>query len=168
MKRMMNELRKQIQEELEKTTAFRKPSLRRCGDDRWLYETDLPRKAEDSETRSFVCRISVAGWHVKAEENRLLLDRESAYPPRDFYADSFGPEAARCLSILRRHDARNRGNDASQAVRQLIKAGEQGYAAYEQVCRTLHREWASDLREGKGVPDVQLSFFGEEGGKPQC
>ena len=50
---------------------------------------------------------------------------------------------------------------AGAAAYLLIKAGEEGEAAYEQCCGKMHGLLAERLRQGTAFPDLSPRYFGE-------
>ena len=162
----MNELRQQLRSLLAACGTQRPPALRRSLNPVALYATDLPQLAAGTALQAFRREAEKAGWTLREEDGWLQLDRAADTPPRGWYAGAFGPEAAACLSLLRRQGARNRLTGNSEAgretVRRLIKAGEMGETALETACAETHREWAARLREGKPLPALSEYYFLKE------
>lgn len=139
--------------------SYRTPAIRRSMKAEWLYATDYPVLCCGVPEKTAEA-LTGAGWEYIQDGNWLLLRKPSPEPPENWYAEkTFGPEARCCLSLLERHSARTE-EAAETAQRILIKAGEEGGKAYEEACKTLHREWAARLRQGKQLPAVSRRYFG--------
>ena len=155
----MNSMRKEILEVVSGILSARKPALRRCAEEDWLYMTDLPGLCEEEETEKIIIRFSAAGWETKPVSGWLLLRKPAEVPPKDWYQGLFGPEAECCRSLLSRHCGR--GNGKEEVQRMLIKAGEGGEKAYETACASLHRAWAEKLRKKELLPGINQAYFGK-------
>ena len=119
----------------------------------------LPVLLSRSDLDHFLADLAAAGWEYREEQDWILLRKSADDPPKEWFTGSFGPEAACCGSLLKRHTGLPQ--DAPEAAqRMLIKAGEEGEKAYEAVCASLHRDWAGRLRQGKPLPALSLKYFG--------
>lgn len=154
-----NALRNELAELLAVTPGNRTPAIRRSLHDDWLYATDLPGLHHGSIPQALQEALAGAGWEYMQEGDWLLLRKPAPAPPENWFAGTFGPEAACCLSLLDRHGDPY-GEPADAVQRRLIKAGEEGVKAYEDACRAIHREWAEHLRQGKPLPAVSRQYFG--------
>ena len=155
-----NALRKELDSLLKAPAGRRAPAIRRSLREEWLYATDLPALYGGSIPDGIRTVLSNAGWDYMPDGEWLQMRKPSKEPPEDWYGGSFGPEAACCLSLISRHPAS--GEIEPESVqRMLIKAGEEGENAYEEACAAIHREWASRLREGNGLPAVSRRYFGD-------
>ena len=156
----INGLRKELSALLALSGAQRKPALRRSLREDWLYATDLPGLCSGDIPEELRERLDAAGWENFLDGDWLQLRKPAADPPEDWYEGAFGPEAACCLSLLKRH-AGSAGGNPETAQRALIKAGEEGGEAYEAACAGLHRKWAERLRRGEPLPALSRRYFGE-------
>ena len=142
------------------TAGFRRPpALRRSSRSDCLLATDLPQAADETSVRFFFCEAGKAGWRTVTEAGWIHLDRAAVFEAADTVPRGT-PASACCLSMLRR----NRFPTVSDgtAERMILKALEEGTAAYDAVCRRLHADWAASLRNHTGIPAVDPRFFGEE------
>ncbi len=155
----INALRQELTETLGKAAALRPPALRRSLEEAWLYATDLPGLCPEAELEKTIRQLTDAGWESRREDEWLQLRKPCPVPPEDWYGGNFGPEAACCLSLLRRHPERMTAPAGEEAY-SLIKAGEKGGAAYEQCCGKLHGMLAESLRLGTAFPDLSPRYFG--------
>ena len=153
-----NALRRELGGLLAPPEGSRPPAIRRSLQAEWLYATDLPVLYGGSVPDSLADRLKAAGWESETENGWLQLRKPAPEPPDGWYGGPFGPEAACCLSLLDRHEPG--AGDPEPAIRSLIKAGEEGPAAYEAACAALHRDWAERLRQGKPLPAVSRRYFG--------
>lgn len=163
----INALRKELASLFSLTQPKRTPSLRRSGRSEWLYATDILMLISAAEREQVLAGLTDAGWEYTQENGWILLRKNAPEPPDGWYTGSFGPEAACCASLLDRH-AEGRTADAGETQRALIKAGEEGGAAYEAACRALHREWADRLRRKDPLPFVSRRYFEKEKEKETC
>ena len=157
----MNTLRTELKRHLEAVDTRRPAALRRSERTDALYATDLPLAAEPEAVEAFCRAVQADGWLVKQEGNWLQMTKPVFYPPAGGFDGPYGPEAACCASVLRRHPGRR--EPARDWALRLIKAGEEGPGAFEAVCRDLHRELARRLRLGAGLPDVDGWFAAVSG-----
>ena len=155
-----NALRRELTELLSAFPGCRQPVLRRSMQDEWLYATDIPILFNGIVPDALQKSLADAGWEYIQEGNWLHLRKTIQQPPGDWYAGPFGPEAFCCLSLILRHPA-NSDKSVDSVQRMLVKAGEQGEKAYEDVCAALHREWAVRLRQKIPLPAVSRHYFGE-------
>ncbi len=158
---MMNALRRELLTLLDACETRRKPALRRSLEEGYLYASDLPQAAAEEETDRFLSAARVLGWTAERRGDWILLDKAAPLPPEGWYAGPRGPEAACCLSLLRRRPPAGPSDPAARdaAVRRLLLAGEQGGDTLEKVCGELHGEWAACLREGRALPAVAPAYF---------
>ena len=155
----MNAWRKELSEILRGLPCARPAALRRSLRDGWLYASDLPAVCDGETLLEGIRRAGEAGWETAEEGGWILLNKPRKEPPEGWFGGPFGPEAACCLSLVRRRE-NDREDPEHSAERILIKAGEEGPDAYENACRRLHREWAEALREKRRIPAVDPVFFG--------
>ena len=152
----MNAWRKELNDLLSAADSRRPPALRRSLTEKYLYAESV---------QSFLEAAESAGWSAAECRGWIELDRFAAEPPEGGLPDVSGPEAACCLSLLRRH-RRDTAPSDGRSERMLIKAGEEGPDAYERICAALHASWAESLRNRRGIPAVSDIFFG--GGEESC
>ena len=162
----MNRLREELLLRLRALPARRPPALRRSLRDDWLYATDLPQAADRESVRLFLEAVRGAGWRAEELDGWIELDQRLDRPPENWQPGPLGPETACCLSLLARQHPDREGGDgaetreaAARAVRKLMKAGEDGGAAWEKACGEVHREWAARLRERKCIPEMDAGFL---------
>lgn len=160
----MNKLRSELQTLLSGISTIRPAALRRCRREDFLYTTDLPQIASGDSVNTFLRSAEALGWHMETDAGWILMDRIPEDPPEGLLREPFGKEAKCCASLLLRHPNILKRN-GDRVKRMLIKAGEESPEAYEHACLVLHREWASALRTGDGLPDLPLSFLREANGK---
>ena len=156
---LRNALRKELAVLLAAPPESRPPVSRRSREQAWIYATDLPALYGCAVPEKVTKALKDEGWEYIQEGGWLQLRKPEPEPPADWYAGSFGPEAACCRSLLKRHEDSLYG-PADEAQRMLIKAGEEGEKAYEEACGKLHREWAARLRKGEPLPAVSRRYFG--------
>ena len=156
----INALRQELAAMLSALPACRAPALRRSIREEWIYATDLPMILSGREAELLRKKLTAAGWEYTEESGWLLLRKPAEEPPEDWYEGAFGPEAACCASLLRRHPAEPEA-DPQAIQRMLIKAGEEGTKAYEEACAKLHEAWAARLREGYALPAISRKYFGQ-------
>ena len=157
----MNRLRRELYGLLARTDCRRPPALRRSPREDALYATDLPQAADEDAVREFTGRAERAGWRTETGEGWIRLDYTGEIRAAEAFPGETGPEGHCCAELLRRHPAGRRNGDRER--RMLVKAGEEGAAAYEKTCAALHREWAAALRRGEPLPDLTEEWFREEG-----
>ena len=155
-------LRKELNNLLVQEGDGRKPAIRRSMSDEWIYATDFPAYAAEEQLKTVRKRLEDAGWENHAEDGWLQLRKTVDKPPEGWFDGPFGPEAECCRSLLNRHPERRQERDL-RIVYALIRAGEEGAAAYETACRRLHHDWAERLRRRQELPDISPLYF--EGGK---
>lgn len=153
-----NALRLELCELLKAPAGSRAPAIRRSLLDEWLYASDLPALYGGSVPEGIMTALESTGWEYAQDNKWLQLRKTAEEPPDNWYEGPFGPEAACCLSLLRRHPVSTLPSDAAQ--RRLIKAGEEGENAYEDACEAVHREWAERLRTGNALPAISGRYFG--------
>ena len=165
----MNALRKELADILATAALARNPALRRSMREEWLYAADLPGLCPPEEMETLLRKLKETGWEAAADGGWVQFRKSCPYPPEGWYAGSFGPEAACCGSLLRRHPGGD-FRDGERVRFRLIKSAEEGAGSYERACAALHREWAERLRKGKKLPAVSRKYFGEEdeGGDSPC
>lgn len=156
----MNALRRELTEILDNSGARRTPALRRSIRDDWLYATDLPGLCTGGIPGGILTGLTEAGWEYRIDGQWMQLRKPLKEPPEAWFSGPYGPEADCCLSILRRHPERMEKQDNALVFR-LIKAGEEGPEAYEKTCAKLHGFFSERLREGAGLPDISLRYFGD-------
>lgn len=136
----------------------RKPAVRRSLREAWLYATDLPSIVNEGILEEICCRLAAGGWEIKTESGWMQLRKTVTEPPGNWFDGPFGPEAECCRSLLERHTEREAEPD-NRIEYSLIRAGEEGAEAYENVCRRLHCEWAERLRKKQKLPNISIMFF---------
>lgn len=154
----MKKWRTEITGLIRKACCRRPPALRRSLRNDALLTTDLPQTADEETVSRFIQDAQLAGWRTETENGWIHLDRNALFDASD-YDFPFGPEAACCLSLLKRH-AKDTALSDGAAERSLLKALEEGYTAYERLCGKLHAEWAAQLRSHQRIPDIDRRFFG--------
>lgn len=154
-----NSLRRQLSGFMNEQQPERQPALRRSRSADWIYASDIPVLLSDESKGRLLGILEKAGWEHLEDGKWLLLRKTAEEPPEDWYSGPFGPEAACCRSILARHPGKQ-GNTSAAVQRILIKAGEEGAAAYEEACLHVHREWAENLRKGEDIPAISMKYFG--------
>lgn len=154
-----NALRKELAELLAVPQDSRRPAIRRSLQEMWLYVTDVLLLYGGSAPDDLLHALSCAGWEYAQDGYWMQLRKTAHEPPEDWYAGTFGPEAACCLSLLERHPVSD-CEPSGKAQRMLIKAGEEGEKAYEETCAAIHREWAELLRKGYSIPKISRKYFG--------
>ena len=157
----MNQLRTQIRAMLNRCADGRAPALRRSRRPEFLYAADLPLSSSPEAVDRFLSLAREEGWKTETADGWVYLDRPVIRPPENGFSGPYGPEAACCLSLIRRHGKKAEDPEHS-AEGSLVKAGEEGSREYERVCGILHAQWAEALRNGEMIPDVDPGFFGEE------
>ncbi len=158
----MNAWRKELRTMLDRLATARPAVLRRSREEDFLYATDLPQIATEAQILAFGREAESCGWRWIAENGWIQLSHPAEMPPEGWFEGPFGPEAACCASLLERHGAdgnRTAETETQRAAIALIKAGEEGPAAYEQTCQELHRKLAERLRNGESLPAPDLRFF---------
>ena len=153
-----NALRKELICLLGTEDGRKRPAIRRSLREEWLYAVYLHGTAAGDLSG----KLREAGWESLADGDWLQLRKAADEPPEGWFEGPFGPEAECCRSLLGRHSER-RQEDDQRIEYSLIRAGEEGQAAYETACRQLHHAWAERLRKGQSLPNVSLTYF--EGGK---
>ena len=147
-------LRREAEAVLLSAAAVRRPALRRALPPEWLLATDLPQLAEEGTVAAMCSALEQRGWRTHLSGGWLLLD---CLPPLPRGAQpQLTGEAACVAELLRRHpsDLQDRA-----ALRQLLKASEQGMSALEKVCAALHRQYAQALRQHQPLPGALLPWL---------
>ena len=158
----MNALRKELNSLIVQEDSGRKPAIRRSLSEEWIYATDFPACATGGQLEAVRRKLEGAGWESLVKDGWMLLRKAIDEPPEGWFDGPFGPEAECCRSLLSRHTEGRQERDR-RIEYALIRAGEEGPAAYEITCRRLHKEWAERLRRKQKLPDINPLFF--EGGK---
>ena len=157
----INELRRELNMLLAGNPFRRPPAVRRSLQTEWLYAADLPGLCSGSALDGLLSRIREAGWETRTDGEWVQFRKPSPEPPEGWFEGGFGPEAACCGSLLRRHPEREDEVPYRETC-MLIKAGEEGPEALERACAELHGQWAARLRAGRKLPAVSGRYFGEE------
>ena len=141
----------------------RTPALRRSLKPDWLFSTDLPSFASPDACKAFLRSAESLGWEAgegagpgpdASVRGWLELRRSvSSFPPGFFPVEAGGEYACLC-ALLARHPG---STDASSETILLLKAREEGAAAWENACRELHRELARRLRLHEPLPALSFS-----------
>ena len=159
----MNAFRVQLRGLLQSTNCSRPPALRRSLRASFLYATDLPAVADRETVAVFLAACRSLGWTAEEKDGWVELDRPMCEPPAGWSSGPEDGEAACCLSLLRRHGTgKAHPEEAADAARILMKAGEAGGKAWQEACAGLHRDWASRLRRGEPLPPLSRRFLIEE------
>ena len=158
----INALREELNRLLSPEDGGRRPAVRRSLREDWIYATDLPAFTGAERLEAGLERLRAAGWECLAENGWIQLRKTVNEPPEGWTDGQPGPEAECCRSLLERHPERVKEPD-QRIEYALIRAGEEGPAACETVCRQLHRDWAERLRKKEKLPEISLLYF--EGGK---
>ncbi len=156
----MNSWRRDMRELLDGAETARPAALRRSLSADYLYATDLPGLLSREELRSFRQRAEALGWNTAEEKGWLQMKKRAEKPPEGWFEGPFGPEAACCRSLAERHGGGAEYDE--EGVLALIKAGEEGPEAYEQVCGRIHRRWAERLRKKEELPGMAPAWFGRK------
>ncbi len=145
---------------MDKAGCLRPPALRRSLRNDALFSTDLPQAADEESVSRFIHDARLAGWRTEKSNGWIHLDRDAMFDAAEKFP-TFGPEALCCLSLLKRH-AKDTAPSDGMTERSLLKASEEGYAAFECLCGKLHAQWAAQLRSHINLPDIDRRFFGGE------
>ncbi len=154
----MNSWRRDMRELLDGAGTVRPAALRRSLSPDFLYATDLPGLLSREELRDFRKKAEERGWSTAEEKGRLQMKKRAEQPPEGWFEGPFGPEAACCGSLMKRHGGGEEYDE--EGILSLIKAGEEGPEAYEQVCGRMHRQWAERLRKKEELPGTVPAWFG--------
>lgn len=149
-------LRRELRNLLADSALPRPPALRRSRRPDFLFASDLPSFAPPEALASFRQKAEAAGWEAWSSGGWLELRKPLSGPPEGFRPFPPGEESACCESLLCRHPG---GAESREASILLIKAAEEGPAAFEAACRTLHRDFARRLRLGLPLPALSPDFF---------
>ena len=158
---MTNDLRQEIRTLLDGTDCIRPAVLRRSLREDFLYATDLPQAADPRAADEFRRTAEAAGWRTAEAEGWIQLDRIPDHPAGICPGEA-GPETRCCRSLLARYKGEKRNGDREKRL--LLKAAEEGTAAWEKACRKLHTEWAGALRKKEPLPDLPAAIFGPAAG----
>jgi len=134
--------------------SSRKPALRRSLREDWLFSTDLPRCASAEDCLRFQQSAQAAGWDAESSGEWIHLRKIPFYLPGGWFSPAVSAEAACLRVLLLRHPGTA---DPAVELLMLMKAREEGNISWEKACRSLHREWARRLREGKPLPEIRFS-----------
>lgn len=156
--RTISTLRRELRRLLDAPEARRTPSIRRSRLDGWMYATDVLVLTDGQDREKLLSGLSSAGWEIREEGGWINLRKALSEPPRDWYDGVFGPEAACCLSLLKRHPESMR-EPSAETVSLLVRAAEEGPEAYETACREIHGRLAERLRKGQPFPNLSEAFF---------
>ena len=160
----VNPWREEARRILQSVPCPRPPALRRSRSADWLFATDLPQCAAEAECRAFLCRMREAGWEGEILDGWIQLRKTPPPLPAEWFRGNENEESA-CLRILmERHPG---DEDPGRAVWALMKAREEGPAAWEKACRQIHREIALRLRTGDGIPGLRIREI-EAGDESSC
>ena len=155
----INALRSEVAAILASHPTERPPAIRRSSRTEWIYVTDILMLLPGEEHRQLLKELSGNGWEYADERGWIQLRKAAEEPPENWFGGPFGPEAARCLSLLERHPGEAK-EERTTAQAALIKAGEEGEKAYDLICANLHREWAGRLRMHQSLPALSRAYFG--------
>ena len=136
-------LRQELLDLFSALSLRRAPALRRSSRADWLFATDLPSCAAPEDCSAFLCLSEEKGWQAQTESGWMELRKPGILLPAEWFAEPADGEAACLGSLCARHPERE---EAPEAVFRLIKAREEGPAAWEEACRALHGECARRLR----------------------
>lgn len=146
---MLTPLRAEVNALLEQIEVRRKPALRRSDSAGALLATDLPLAADESAVEAFVMSAEDCGWHVRQADNGwLLLDKPVPVPDVAMPSKMAG-ECGCCLSLLLRHPE---DGDASELIREVVRAEEAGKTPFRRFCTALHNRLAAMLRLHQPLP----------------
>lgn len=146
----VNPWRPELQE-LFPASAQRRPALRRSLDPDWLFAADLPACADSGECGLFLRRAGEAGWEALPGGAWIQLRRPEGTVPEGWFPACPQGEAACLRSLLLRHPG---SAPSLRETNALLKAREQGPAAWERECRILHEDFASRLRLHLPLPRI--------------
>lgn len=153
---MLRPLRQQASDALNALPVRRRPALRRSDAPDALLATDLPFAADEDAVATFVAGMERLGWRVwRAQNGWLLLDAPVPVPEAPALVRAEGACAC-CLSILQRHP---QGGDASDAIRDVVKAAEAGRQPFERLCALLHERLAAMLRLHQPLPAALIPYL---------
>ncbi|MBQ9252888.1 MAG: hypothetical protein IJ188_09665 [Clostridia bacterium] len=140
----VNPWRRELNLLLSSLPARRKPALRRSLRPDFLFAVDLPACVEAPVCEQFLLAAAAAGWQGTEIQGWINLCRgDGALPEGLFPPDMIG-EAGCLRSLMDRHTFL-RPTEVQWIA--MIKAREEGPAAWEQACRLIHQDWARRLRE---------------------
>ena len=155
--------RKEVQRLLSEVSSSRRPALRRSRRADYLFATDLPCCAGEEDCQRFQRLAAEAGWETQPESGWIQLRKPAAPLPPGFLPGDPGEEWGCVLSLMRRHPGQE---DAAGVRIALMKAREDGSAAWQRACRAFHRDLARRLRQGESFPS--LPELDEAGGITEC
>ncbi len=152
----MTALRQQVQQILAELPLSRRVTLRRPEEPCALLSTNLPFTADEAVQRAYIARMEASGWRVWPQNGWLLMDRP-VLPPDAPVPTNLAGECGCCISLLLRHPQED--GDASDAIRALVKAEDEGRAQTERLCSALHADFAKRLRLRQPLPSDLLPYL---------
>ncbi len=137
--------------------VLRPPVIRRSEERDWMLATDLPGLASEESLKVFCECVSARGWRTQRRGDWLLLDNPGALTGAAKPAvKAMEGEAGALVSLLERHP---NGEPDDILLRLIAKRAEEGETALENLCRSLHRDFARRLRDGEALPGALLPYL---------
>ena len=150
---------------LSRVPSSRRPALRRSRREDFLFAADLPLCAGEEACRSFQHLAAEAGWETLPDSGWIQLRKPAAPLPPGFLPGEADGEWSCVLSLLRRHPGQG---DAAPVRAALMKAREEGPAAWHRACRALHQDLARRLRQGEPFPALPELMTLNKGASIEC
>lgn len=149
-------LRQELNRLLSAMEASRKPALRRSLSPDYLYATDLPLCASSEICEVFRRQAAAAGWESCPAGSWLNLRKAGALFPSGWWESLPREGEAACVSgLLLRHPSLRLSRSQAHL---LLKAREESPASLEKACRSVHQDFARQLREisAVGLRNIRL------------
>ncbi|MBQ9210214.1 MAG: hypothetical protein IJ153_00800 [Clostridia bacterium] len=140
----VNPWRRELNLLLSSLPVRRKSALRRSLQPDFLFAVDLPACAEAPVCQQFLLAAAAVGWQGAESQGWINLRREDGALPEGLFPLDLAGEAGCLHSLMDRHPELRPTEGQWIAI---IKAREEGPAAWEQACRLIHQDWARRLRE---------------------
>ena len=137
--------RKELAALLAAAPVSRPPALRRSLHPEFLFATDLPACAGPESCEIFLRCAADAGWESFQESGWMNLRKKDVLFPPDWWDSLPQEEEAVCLRVLTAVHPSLRFSRLQSCM--LQKAREEGPDSLEKACRTVHRDFARQLRE---------------------
>lgn len=145
----INPWREELRALLSPLPVRRKPALRRSLRADYLFAVDLPACAEPTVCQSFLHAAAEAGWQAEPAAGWINLRKNLLSAPPGWFPEHPEGEAACLRELVRRHGEQN---IPLEFFLRLLKAREEGPAAWEDACRAAHQDFARRLRTGERIP----------------
>ena len=153
---MMQSAREALRGAMAGIEVLRPPVIRRSDEPEWMLATDLPGLTSEEGLNRFCEHVTASGWRHQRRGDWLLLDHLGALPTAGRPEGKITGEAASVISLLERHP--DSAMD-EKLLRMIAKRAEEGEAALENLCRSLHRDLAGRLRRGEALPGMLLPYL---------